>query len=480
MFHHMKFVAIALCMAVMLPQTGRTAPESFANLAEQLMPAVVNISTSQNVPERPNVPRNFPQGSPFDDMFRDFFERFGTPQDGAPRGGPGRKVQSLGSGFIIDRSGYVVTNNHVIEEADEIEVIMQDGTSLKAELVGRDPKTDIAVLKVTTDEDLPFVKFGDSNELRVGDWVLAIGNPFGLGGSVSAGIVSARHRRINAGPYDDFIQTDAAINRGNSGGPLFDMDGEVVGVNTAIISPSGGSVGIGFSIPSHLAKNVVDQLIEFGQTRRGWLGVRIQTVTDDIAESVGLDRARGALVAGIASDGPSAKSEMLEGDIIITFDGKAVEDMQDLPRIVAETTVGKRVDVEVWREGSPRTIQVTIDLLDENMDIASNNDAAPESTAVSENVLGMKLSNITPALRSEYGLSDEVQGVLVLEVDPDSQAAEKGIGEGDVIDKIFSDSITSPREASDAVEKVGAAGGTTALLRLNIDGQYRFVALRLR
>ncbi len=480
MFHRVKFVAIAMLMVVAMPQIGRSTPESFADLAEKLMPAVVNISTSQNVPERPNVPRNFPQGSPFDDMFRDFFERFGAPQDGSPRMGPGRKVQSLGSGFIIDASGYVVTNNHVIEEADEIEVIMQDGTSLKAELVGRDPKTDIAVLKVSADEDLPFVRFGDSNDLRVGDWVLAIGNPFGLGGSVSAGIVSARHRRINAGPYDDFIQTDAAINRGNSGGPLFDTDGRVVGVNTAIISPSGGSVGIGFSIPSHLAENVVDQLIEFGQTRRGWLGVRIQTVTDDIAESVGLDSARGALVAGISADGPAAKSSMLEGDIIITFDGKSVDEMQDLPRIVAETDVGKVVDVEVWREGESRIIKVTIDLLDESMDVAVADERVPESTAVSENVLGMKLSNITSALRAQYGLSDGVQGVLVLEVDPSSQAAEKGIGEGDVIDKIFSDNITTPREAADAVKKVGAAGGTTALLRLNINGQYRFVALRLR
>ncbi|MEM7237035.1 MAG: trypsin-like peptidase domain-containing protein, partial [Pseudomonadota bacterium] len=305
---------VALAVVALTAQSATAKPDSFADLAERLSPSVVNISTSQTVERPAEGAPQVPEGSPFEDLFRDFFDRRGQPQ------GP-REVQSLGSGFVISSEGYVVTNNHVIADADEIQVNFPDGTSLEATLIGTDPKTDLAVLKVEPDTPLPFVRFGDSSISRVGDWVLAIGNPFGLGGSVSAGIISARNRDIQAGPYDDFIQTDAAINRGNSGGPLFNMDGEVIGVNTAIISPSGGSIGIGFSVPSNLAKNVVAQLQEFGETRRGWLGVRIQQVNDEMAEALGLDEAMGALVADVTAGGPAQEAGIEAGDVIIKFDG---------------------------------------------------------------------------------------------------------------------------------------------------------------
>ena len=312
---------------------------------------MVNISTSQNVSgtEGPGaVPMpQIPEGSPFQDFFDDFFK------DRQGGDGGGQKVQSLGSGFVVDaEQGILVTNNHVIADADEIEINFSDGSKLKAELVGTDTKTDIAVLKVDPKlKKLKAVKFGDSDKMRIGDWVMAIGNPFGLGGTVTVGIISARNRDIDSGPYDDFIQTDAAINRGNSGGPLFNMDGEVVGINTAIISPSGGSIGIGFSIPSELATGVVAQLREFGETRRGWLGVRIQPVTDEIAESLGMATAKGALVSGIIKGGPVDNGSVQVGDVIIKFDGKDIGQMRELPLAVAESPVGKAVDVVVVRKG---------------------------------------------------------------------------------------------------------------------------------
>lgn len=468
-------MALAVCLCF-LPLNGETAPESFSKLARDVMPAVVNISTSQTSSNRPNMPQAFPPGSPFEDMFKDFFDRFGGPGMGN-RQAPQRRVQSLGSGFIISDDGYVVTNNHVIESADEIEVIMQDGTTHDATLVGRDPKTDVALLKIDSDSPLPFVRFGESDTLEVGDWVLAVGNPFGLGGSVSAGIVSARHRRLNAGPYDDFIQTDAAINKGNSGGPLFDMDGFVVGVNTAIISPTGGSVGIGFSIPSNMAKSVVSQLREFGSTRRGWLGVRIQIVSEDIADSVGLKDARGALVAAVSEDGPSARSDIRVGDIILTFDGRPIDEMQDLPRIVAETEVGKTVKVELWRDGRKVVQDVEIALLDETNMVASNQ--SPDSSPV-QTVLGMSLTSLTPEIRGRFGIEETVQGVLIVSVDPNSQAAQKGVEAGHVIDKVLSMQVRKPSDVLEAVEQLKQNGGSTMLLRLNVGGQYRFVALRIR
>jgi serine protease Do len=303
----------------------------------------------------------FPPGSPFEQFFKDFLNRNkpgGQGDKGAPA--PERRMQSLGSGFIIDPSGLVVTNNHVIEGADEITVTLQDNTSLKAKVLGRDETGDIALLQVKTDKQLPAVQFGDSDAERVGDWVLAIGNPFGLGGTVTAGIVSARGRDIHQGPYDDFIQTDAAINRGNSGGPLFNMDGQVIGMNTAIYSPSGGSIGIGFSIPANLVKAVVTQLKDFGHPRRGWLGVRIQQVTPDIAESLGLHDASGAMVAGVNDGGPADKAKIHNGDIILKFNGQDVKEMRSLPRIVADSEVGKSVPVLLWRDGKQVTVQATL------------------------------------------------------------------------------------------------------------------------
>ncbi len=302
---------------------------------------------------------DLPPGSPFRDFFEDLFKDQPGGGDGDPST-PTRKVNSLGSGFVVDPAGIIITNNHVIEDADEIEVNLSDGSKLKAELKGRDGKTDLAVLKVKPPHPLTAVTFGNSDSIRVGDWVMAIGNPFGLGGSVTLGIVSARNRNINSGPYDDFIQTDAAINRGNSGGPLFNMAGEVVGINTAIISPSGGSIGIGFSIPSNTARRVIDQLVAFGETRRGWLGVKIQEVTDDLAKSLKLDMARGALVADVTPTGPAEKAGIKPGDVVVKFDNKPVHEMRDLPRIVADTPVGTKVAIEVLRKGNPMTFTVEL------------------------------------------------------------------------------------------------------------------------
>jgi serine protease Do len=330
-------------------------PASVADLADKLSPAVVNISTRQKVPQSESVPMpQVPEGTPFREFFEEFFKK---QQQGQNRNQP-RNANSLGSGFVIDSSGIVITNNHVIDGADEIEVIFPDGKRLKAELKGTDKKTDLAVLKVESDEPLPSVNWGDSSALRVGDWVMAIGNPFGLGGTVTLGIVSAMNRNINAGPYDDFIQTDAAINRGNSGGPLFDMNGNVVGVNTAIISPTGGSIGIGFSVPSDTARNVIDQLIRFGETRRGWLGVRIQNVTDDLAESLGLSEAKGALVADVTATSPAETAGIQAGDVIVSVDGKAMEDSRALSRAVGNLAPDTEVKVGILRKGKPMDITV--------------------------------------------------------------------------------------------------------------------------
>ncbi|MEM7499946.1 MAG: DegQ family serine endoprotease [Pseudomonadota bacterium] len=449
--------------------SAQARPGSFADLAERLSPAVVNISTAQQVEQPERGQRQVPEGTPFEDLFRDFFER-GRPQ------GP-RQVQSLGSGFVISPEGYVVTNNHVIEEADEITVNFADGNSLPAELVGTDPKTDIALLKVEPTEPLEFVKFGDSDTSRVGDWVLAIGNPFGLGGSVSAGIISARDRNINAGPYDDFIQTDAAINRGNSGGPLFNLDGEVIGVNTAIISPTGGSIGIGFAVPSAIADNVVAQLQEFGTTKRGWLGVRIQTVNDELAEALGLDRPQGALVADVTKDGPAEESGIEAGDVILKFDGKDIEEMRDLPRIVAETSVGSTVRVVVFRKGKTQSVKVTLGLLEEQASVqpASVQPAEEAPTATELANLGLQLSPITGAARVEHDIPDSVEGVLIAGVMPDGPAASEGLGVGQVIVEVGQEPVSSPEDVLREVERVKGEGKKAVLLLVHAGGDLRFV-----
>src|SRR5499433_488192 len=356
--------AAAMTLPALSTSSAARGPDTIADISEKVIDAVVNISTSQKVETRNSPMPQLPNDPQLDELFRDFFNRRGQ---GDPQGrdrGP-RRVNSLGSGFVIDPSGIVVTNNHVISEADEVTVILNDGTRLKAEIIGKDTKTDIALLRVKPEKPLKAVKFGDSEKLRLGEWVIAIGNPFSLGGTVTAGIVSARNRDINSGPYDNYIQTDAAINRGNSGGPLFNRNGDVIGINTAIISPSGGSIGIGFAVPSELAEGVVKQLMDFGETRRGWLGVRIQPVTDDVANSLGLESAKGALVAGVIKGGPAKPAGIEPGDVIVKFDGKDVKEMRDLPKAVAETPAGKQVILLIIRKGKEVSKTVTIGRLND-------------------------------------------------------------------------------------------------------------------
>ncbi len=454
---------------------ARGTPDSFADLAEELTPAVVNISTAQSVqsPQVPNVMPQVPPGSPFEDLFRDFFER----QQRGDREQRKRRVTSLGSGFIVDAAGYVVTNNHVIADADEITVVLNDDREFPATLVGRDPKTDLALLKIEVDESLPFVSFGDSDKIRVGDWVIAIGNPFGLGNTVTAGILSARSRDINAGPYDDFLQTDAPINRGNSGGPLFNMDGRVIGINTAIFSPSGGSVGIGFAVPSALAQPVIKQLREYGRTRRGWLGVRIQTVTDDIAESLGLDKARGALVADVTPDSPAADAGLATGDVILGFDGEEIELMRDLPRVVANAEIEHEAKLRVLRKGEIREMKVTIGELEESATVVAA--LAPEPTAAEADSLGMTLAAIGPDQRERFGLDEGMRGVIVTEVKPDGAAAERGIRPGDVVLEVGLEEVSTPADVVNKIAEATEASRKSVLLLVDRAGDQRFIAVEI-
>ena len=467
-------VAGALILFVSAVAWARPAPTSFADLSEKLSPSVVNISTTTKIKTRDRgaFPQ-FPPGSPFEEYFKDFFDRQQRQES--------RPVTSLGSGFVVDPKGYVVTNNHVIAEADEITVKFSNGESLDAEIVGRDAKTDLALLKVEPTNPLPAVSFGDSDKARVGDWVIAIGNPFGLGGTVTAGIISARNRNINAGPYDDFIQTDAPINRGNSGGPLFNMSGQVVGVNSAIYSPTGGSVGIGFAIPSALAKQVVAQLRDYGVTRRGWLGVRIQTVTDEIAESLDLKKTMGALVAGLTPDGPAEKAGIEQGDVILKFDGKEVPDMRALPRIVAETPIGKEVEVEVWRNGKKVEVGVKIAQLEEGEQVEASAEGGDGDGPAREGikVAGMTLRTLSASLRERYDVEDDVSGVMVVDVDRDSDAGKKGVRPGDMILTVGSVEASTAKEAADAVGEARKSDKNVVLLYLYRGGDRRYVAVRI-
>lgn len=479
--------AVAFCFVLSLvwaTATQAQGPGSVADLAERLSPAVVNISTSQTVVGGSGVPLpELPENSPFKEFFDDFFKN--QQRDGSlplPR-----KVSSLGSGFIIDPSGLVVTNAHVIEAADDIQVTLPDGTHLKAKLLGKDVKTDLALLQVESERALPHVQFGDSDKMRVGDWVIAIGNPFGLGGSVTLGIVSARNRDIHSGAYDDFIQTDAAINRGNSGGPLFDIHGNVVGVNTAILSPSGGSIGIGFAVPANTAVKVIDQLREYGETRRGWLGVKIQLVTGEIAASLGLGEARGALVAEVTAQGPAQVSGIQPGDVITDFAGRPITQMRDLPRIVANTPVGQSVSVTLLRDGSEMTVQVTVGLLEEaETPAATQGESAPDATAQpvpDVDVLGMKLAPLTDAVRLQYGIGKDVKGAVVTQVAPDSPAREKMVEPGDVITEAGEKLVTSPDDVRARVAELQEEGKANILLLLSKSGrkgEMRFIPLRLR
>ncbi len=475
-------------------------PESVADLAEPLLDAVVNISTSQNVKTggKGPVPPKLPEGSPFQEFFKDYFD------SQKPEGG--EKVNSLGSGFVIDPAGYVVTNNHVIEGADAIEVIFPNGSKLKATLVGTDTKTDLSVLKVEPKTPLKAVKFGDSRSMRIGDWVMAIGNPFGLGGSLTVGVISARGRNINAGPYDNFIQTDAAINKGNSGGPLFNMKGEVIGINTAIISPSGGSIGIGFAVPTELAQNIVQQLIEFGETRRGWLGVRVQPVTDDVAASLGMDSAKGALISGVAKGGPVENGPIQAGDVVLKFDGKDIHEMRDLLRIVAESPVGKDVDVVILRDGKEETVKVKLGQLQDATDEKASaedqqsedgdggvvapeddggtddqaQDQTPEVREAPQSVLGMNLVVLSNELRTEKGIAESVEGVLVASVDPGSPAEQKGMKAGDIIVEVGQDFMEVPGDVLVRVNGLKSEGRKNAhMMVADAQGNLRVVALPL-
>jgi len=468
----------ALVMTAATPTVetaARSGPQSVAPLAERLINAVVNISTSQSVKgKQSGVPLpSVPKGSPFEPFFEEFFDRRGKPDDQ-------RKVSSLGSGFIIDgREGLIVTNHHVIEGADEIVINFHDGSKLKVDRVmGKDVKTDLALLKVTPKKPLPEVAFGSSNDLKVGDWVMAIGNPFGLGGTVTVGIISAKQRDISSGPYDEYLQTDASINKGNSGGPLFDMNGMVVGVNTAIISPTGGSVGISFAVPSDAAMSVIDQLRQFGETRRGWLGVRIKSVTEDVAETLGVKENTGALISAVTPDGPAQKGGIEAGDVVVRFDGRDVTTTRGLPRLVSQTPIGKTVDVEVVRKGERRTLKVTVARLME--DDAAAQKPAGENTPQSGRLIGLALAPLDDDLRKQHGLDAKVKGVVVTQVDPQSPAAKRGIKVGDVIVEAGQDAVSSVADVAAGIEKIRKAGRKAILLRVeDAKGELRFIAVPL-
>jgi serine protease Do len=466
------FVLLALALLVFQTLAAVAQQSSLAPLAEKISPSVVNITTSTVVAGRTGPQGIVPEGSPFEDFFREF-------QDRNDRGDRPRRSSALGSGFVISEDGYVVTNNHVIEGADEILIEFYSGEELPAKVIGTDPNTDIALLKVETDRALPFVPFGDSDLARVGDWVIAMGNPLGQGFSVSAGIVSARNRALS-GTYDDYIQTDAAINRGNSGGPLFNMDGEVIGVNTAILSPNGGSIGIGFSMASNVVTRVVDQLKEFGETRRGWLGVRIQDVTDDVAEAMGLASAAGALVTDVP-EGPAKESGMLAGDVIITFAGKDVEDTRGLVREVGNSPVGETVRVVVMRDGQSQTLMVTLGRREEAEGavpaVATAPDGGEEPTT--KELLGLTLTPLTDELREQLGAESTMEGLAVTDVDETSEAFEKGLRAGDIITEAGQQKVTSISDLEERVAAAEDAGRKSLLLLVRRAGDPRFVALAL-
>jgi len=470
------FLLTCLMFSPLQARETDTQSGTLADLAAQLQDSVVNISTSQKVKSRVRR-RNQPPGQkglPFEKFFKDFFGENGAPKNKQ------RRVSSLGSGFVIDPAGLIVTNNHVIKGADEIYINFVDGTKLKVDkVIGVDAKTDLALLKVTPKKPLKAVGFGSSERSRVGDWVMAIGNPFGLGGTVTVGIVSAKNRDINSGPYDEFIQTDAAINRGNSGGPLFNMYGQVIGVNTAIISPSGGSIGIGFSVPSDTVVNVIEQLQKYGETRRGWLGVLIQKVTPDIAEGFGLASSEGALVARVTKGGPAEQAGLEVSDIIVEFDGHKVKSSRELPKIVALTPVDKTVDVKVMRQGSEKMLQVKV----ARLEVAEKTNAAfkpVDQLGEPKDVefMGLTLSNMSADLRRKYRIDKKTNGVVITKVAPGSKAAEKGLRPGHVIVEVMQDPVSSPKEVIDRIEAVKKANKENAILFVaRGNGEFGFVAL---
>jgi len=461
--------------------------QSFAPLVKQVSPAVVNISVSQKADasamvEEPEIAPSpgFPN-SPFDEFLRRFFDQQGQ---GGQRhlfpqvpDGQARRI-ALGSGFIVDPSGYVVTNSHVIGDAAKVEVTLQDSSKYTAKIIGRDPKTDLAVLKINADKPLPYVKFGDSSAAQVGDWVMAVGNPFGLGGTVTTGIISARGRDIHSGPFDDFLQIDAPINRGNSGGPTFNLEGEVIGINTAIYSPNGGSVGIGFAVPSNVAKPIVAQLEEHGKISRGWLGVQIQEVTPAIAASLGLHGEQGALVSVVTPGSPGAKAGIKQGDVILSFNGGEVSHLRDLPRLVAGTAPDTEASMKVWRNGQTVELQAKLGEL-ANEKVASANGGEDEDQTANAEAMGMHFAPLTAQLRRELHVPKDVHGVVVSRVDSGSAAEDVGLSEGDVLVTIDQQPVNTPEQAAEKLKEVANSPRKSALLLLNRHGVTQYVGVNL-
>jgi serine protease Do len=472
------------------PAAVAPAWPGYADLVEKVMPAVVSVTTKRNVTEAMaggQSPGDFQRffeefQGPGSEMFKRFMERFGRggqPFEGMPFGPRGEMpMAGAGTGFIFHGNGHIATNYHVVEGADEITVKLHDGREFKAEVVGTDPDTDLAVLKVDAKGALPYVEFGDSDKVRVGDPVLAIGNPFGLGDTVTAGIVSAEHRAIGAGRYDDFMQIDAPINRGNSGGPTFNLAGQVIGINTAIHSPTGGSVGIGFAIPSDQARMIIDQLSEGGKVERGWLGVHIQSMDEDLAKSLGLEDAKGALVAQVTPDSPAASAGFKQGDVVLSYGGHEIDQLRDLTRAVADTEAGANMDVVVWRDGARKTLEVEIAQMpsEEQMAALTGQEQPQESDTPK---LGVMLGQLTPEARQQFQLPADVTGVVVTEVQPGSPAAEKGLQPGDVILEANRKQVSDPKAVADAVREAAEQGDHTVLLLVQRDGQNRFVAIGL-
>jgi len=477
--------ATIMGLAVAAPSFAAAPPDSFADLAAKVSPAVVNVSSTHVMAQQDGqggngpgeMPFNFPEGSPFDQ----FFKRFQKQQQEQQK--HPRKVTSLGSGFIVDATGYVVTNNHVIDEAKDIEVTLNDGTEYPAKLIGTDPKTDLALLKVEAKSPLPYVSFGDSDKMRIGDWVMAVGNPFGLGGTVTAGIISARGRDIHEGPYDDFLQTDAAINQGNSGGPTFSTDGSVIGINTAIVSPTGGSVGIGFAIPSNLAKPIIAELKQQGHIDRGWLGVAIQDLTPDLTQGLGLTSDKGALVASVQDGSPAAEAGIKAGDVVLGFGDHTIASPKDLSRVVAETQSGASVPVKIWRNGAEQTVSVKIAQMKE--DVASAEDTGKgtrSGPSASDTVqqLGATLAPVTDETRQQFGLDDSAEGVVVTYLQQDSALADQGVQPGDVIERINDRKVTNPGDVAKALDAVRADKRSVAVMLIARDGNDRFVAVQIK
>ena len=484
-FGRRSTIGVALTMLLLISApSGADAPEAtpfsevFAQLAAKLVGVVVNVSTTQAsaapTPKGGPEAQSPPPGAPLDEFFRDFFGEKGAP--GGPNS-PLSRVASLGSGFVIDPSGLIVTNNHVIANAEQITVTLSDDTTLQAEVIGRDSVSDLALLKVEPKAPLAAASWGDSAKARVGDWVLAIGNPFGLGGTVTSGIISATARDIHSGPYDDFLQTDASINRGNSGGPMFNLAGEVIGINTAIFSPSGGSIGIGFAIPSAFARPIVDQLKATGKVERGWIGARIQPVSEEIAEAVGLDKSRGAMIGAVDQASPAAQAKLQPGDVILSFDGKPIDRSRQLPRLVADAAPDTVVKLSVWRDGKEQEVELKVAALNPNRPAPPPSEPEKPKPPTSVDVLGLKLTKLTAELRKQFSLPETAKGVVITEVPQNSPGAAQGLRPGDLVIAVGHELVGSLEEVQQKVAASKKNGRKNVLVRVEREGNTRFIAL---